>query len=359
MSAINTKMVFVSMSDQANGAENVLLMAARHNLSPIIFLKKSKDNALNIPSLHKKHYISNVSLLMGFIGLVSSIWPYRAGFTIFSTHSYLNAYLGFLKRIGYIKSKLVLRECTSVFTRYKGLKRWSYKVAYNLGYTAADVIICQTELMRNTFLSQMSYISPEIVIVIGNPIDQQQVVVKSLLTPKDIHLESDFICAAGRLIPEKGFSILIQAFKNVYAVYPNMKLLIFGDGPDREILLKLIKSNNLEGKVILKGWQSNIMPYFKKAKACVISSIKEGFPNALLEMLTLNPVVISTLCAGGIDTIPGIYKLPVNDVSDMTFSILKALQAGDQSQRQSALKYLANRSPEEYTNTIIQALNPN
>jgi glycosyltransferase involved in cell wall biosynthesis len=356
MSAINTKMVFVSMSDQANGAENVLLLAARHNLSPIIFLKKSKDNALNIPPLHKKRYISNVSLLLGFIGLVSAIWPYRTGFTIFSTHPYLNAYLGFLKRMGYIKSKLVLRECTSVFTRYSGLKKWSYKVTYRLGYSAADVIICQTELMRNTFLSQMNYISPEIVIVIGNPVDQQQIVVKSLLTPKDIHLESDFICAAGRLIPEKGFSILIQAFKNVYAVYPNMKLLIFGDGPDREILFKLIKSNNLEGKVILKGWQSNIMPYFKKAKACVISSVKEGFPNVLLEMLTLNPVVISTLCAGGIDAIPGVYKLPVNNVSHMTCSIFKALQVNDQSQRQSALKYLANRSPEEYTNMIIQAL---
>jgi glycosyltransferase involved in cell wall biosynthesis len=356
MSAINTKMVFVSMSDQANGAENVLLLTARHNLSPIIFLKKSKDNTLNIPPLHKKHYISNVSLVMGFIGLIGAIWPYRIGYTIFSTHSYLNAYLGFLKRIGYIKSKLVLRECTSVFTRYKGLKRWSYKVAYSLGYTAADVIICQTELMRKNFLRQMNYISPEVVIVIGNPIDQQQVMDKSLLTPKDIHLEYDFICAAGRLIPEKGFSILIQAFKKVCAVYPNMKLLIFGDGPDKDILLKLIKSNNLEGKVILKGWQSNIMPYFKKAKACVISSVKEGFPNALLEMLILNPVVISTLCAGGIDAIPGVYKLPVNNVSEMTFSILKALQVNDQSQRQSALKYLANRSPEEYTNTIIQAL---
>src|ERR1700754_1350569 len=152
MSEVKQNMVFISMSDEANGAENVLLMAATATGAPLLFLKKAKTGGLRIPAGQVSQYVSSKSMLMGFLGLIRLLKPYRKGFIIMSTHPYLNAYLGFLKRIGYLKSQLIVRECTSVFTRFTGLKKWSYQLAYRLGYPGVSLVVCQTALMRNQFI---------------------------------------------------------------------------------------------------------------------------------------------------------------------------------------------------------------
>ena len=118
----------------------------------------------------------------------------------------------------------------------------------------------------------------------------------------------EFICAAGRLIPIKGFSLLINAFKPIVEKRKDLKLVILGEGPERDNLQKQIHQLGLEGSVILMGHVANPYVYFKYAKVCVVSSIEEGFPNTLLQMIALNTLVVSTLCAGGIAEIPSILK---------------------------------------------------
>ena len=60
------------------------------------------------------------------------------------------------------------------------------------------------------------------------------------------------------------------------------------------IFSKLIKKLNLEGKVIIKPYDSNIYEKIAKAKLFVLSSLYEGMPNVVLESLVLKTKVVST-----------------------------------------------------------------
>lgn len=351
-----SRMVFVSISDVANGAENVLLMLAEASKSRIIFLKKSNKHGLQIPKRIAHSYASDKSIILGLLKLIILLFPYRQGCTIMSTHPYLNAYLGILKRIGYLKSSLVVRECSSVLTRYSGLKKLSYKLAYRMGYPGANLVVCQTGLMKEQFLSHISFIPPNKVIVLNNPIDGEAIIKKSQKYLAKGYRNAQFICAAGRLIPEKGFDVLIKAIKCIECQFPELKLLVFGDGPQKAVLNQMINDYGLTDKVILKGWIKNPVPYFKNAKVCVVSSIKEGFPNVLLEMLSVNPRLVSTLCAGGIEAIPEIFTAKVNDVDDLAIAIKKALNSEQEAHKIKHNNYLLNRTPAVYIDAATNSL---
>lgn len=349
------RLLFVSITDQANGAENILLQAARASNANLIFLKKVESGGLNIPDDLHAEYMGTGSIASGFFRLIKGLRHYRSDYIVFSTHPYLNAYLGLLKRIGYLKSKLIVRECSSVLTRYSGLKKWSYKLAYWLGYPGVNLVVCQTRNMRDTFVQHLPYIDEQRVIIQKNPIDIEQNLIKGEASLPLADATAEFICAAGRLIPEKGFDILIMAFDEIKASRPNLRLFIFGEGPEQASLEKLISELKLEDRVILKGWVANPMPYFKRAKACVVSSIKEGFPNVLLQMLILNPVVISTNCAGGIDEIPGIYLAEADNVNSLTTTINIALSTNNPN-KDLIMQYVEDRTPEIFIKSILNAL---
>lgn len=356
MSDIADKMLFISMSDAANGAENVLLMAAKASKAPIIFLKKLDEGSLQIPEGIVHKYATKKSMFAGFLNLIILLFPYRKGYVLMSTHPYLNAYLGVLKRIGYLRSPLVVRECTSVFNRYSGLKKMSYKLAYHLGYPAVSCVVCQTELMRQQFLEHVPFIGQSKVIVLDNPVDLDLIINKAKIAINDPYLGAEFICAAGRLIPEKGFAVLIGAFSRIAKEYPELRLLLFGDGPQKAFLNKLIAAYGLTTRVIVKGWTKNPVPYFKSARVCVVSSIKEGFPNVLLEMMSVNPIVVSTLCAGGIESIPGILTANVNDINHLAAVIKKALSTQPKNNRTKLNGYLSNRTPAKFIEAVNNAL---
>ena len=152
--------------------------------------------------------------------------------------------------------------------------------------------------MKAQFIKNLPFISKKINIkTIPNPINLK----KTLQPNTDFIFNEDYIVAAGRLIEEKGFDILIDAFNLLQNDYSNLKLVILGEGPLRSHLEAKINDLNLVSKILLPGRVSNIFDYFKLARVCVVSSRIEGFPNVLLEMMSQNTNVISTRCAGDID----------------------------------------------------------
>lgn len=353
MESISDRLLFVSMSDEVGGAENIICMIAGVTRSPLIFLKTVCNSSLSIPKFLKVEYLTKGAMLLGFLKLIKAIYPYRKTHIIFSTHPYLNSYLGLLKRIGYIKSDLIVRECTSVFTRYTGLKRLSYRIAYRIGYPGVSLIICQTEIMRNQLLEENRFIPEGKALIKENPVDLNLILKKADESLKDNVIESEFICSAGRLITEKGFSVLIYAFAKIVEQHNNLKLLILGEGRLRNNLNSLIKETGLDGKIILMGHIANPLPYFKKAKICIVSSIKEGFPNVLLEMMAVSPSsVISTLCAGGIEDIPFIVKVKVNDVNGLASAINSVLCSAQK--KNDVSNYFKHRTPKKYIDSILK-----
>lgn len=356
METLKQKIIFISLTDAPNGAENVLLMMANAVDGEMYFLKKQPFSGLKIAENITRTYLSDKSIFLGFVKLVPLLRNYKKQDVLMSTHPYLNAFLGFLKRIGYLRAQLIVRECTSVFTRFTGIKKSIYKIIYRMGYPAVDLVVCQTVLMKEQLLMHNPFLSKVKVLVQPNPIDFNKIVAKSNQPLINGDAKLDFICSAGRLIPEKGFPILIAAFKLVKEDHPNLKLILLGEGKERDLLTRIIAENNLTDAVFLKGQIDNPSPYFKQAKLCVVSSIKEGFPNVLLEMMSVNTAVVSTLCAGGINEIPAIAKVEVNNVKALATAINKTLEQKQTQTNQITVQYLYSRRPEVFTQSILSAL---
>jgi len=107
-----------------------------------------------------------------------------------------------------------------------------------------------------------------------------------------------FILALGRLVSQKGFDYLIEAFANSKAK-DNVDLLICGEGDDKEKLQVMIDERGMTGKIILKGNVENPFAYYAKADFYVLSSRHEGFPNILIEALACGCPCISFDCKTG------------------------------------------------------------
>ncbi len=108
-------------------------------------------------------------------------------------------------------------------------------------------------------------------------------------------LNSSFtIGAFGRLTSEKGFDVLICAFKKVIHVVPDSKLIIWGDGYLRKALEELIRKENLSDSVILPGYTEYVAYYLKQINMMVMSSHTEGFPIILLEAMKYKVPVLAT-----------------------------------------------------------------
>lgn len=109
----------------------------------------------------------------------------------------------------------------------------------------------------------------------------------------------EYIIGVGRLTKSKQFDVLIKGYKRSELPKNNIKLLILGDGVERENLNQLINDLNINEFVELIGFKKNAFEYIKKAKALVLTSKSEGFPMVLIEALTLKTPIISFDCKSG------------------------------------------------------------
>lgn len=112
-------------------------------------------------------------------------------------------------------------------------------------------------------------------------------------------LESKTIIAAGRLVPQKGFDLLIEAFKIVNEKHPDWKLKIFGGGRERQNLLDLIEEKELYNHVVLMGSTPNIDVELTKSSIYALSSRFEGFGMVIVEAMQCGVPVVSFDCPKG------------------------------------------------------------
>jgi colanic acid/amylovoran biosynthesis glycosyltransferase len=108
------------------------------------------------------------------------------------------------------------------------------------------------------------------------------------------------ILCVGRLVPAKGQYILLAAVERLVKSYPNVRLRLVGDGPDRKGLEGAIASKGLGRYVTLEGSvnQDRIRDYYHQADIFVLPSFAEGIPVVLMEAMAMEVPCISTFVAG-------------------------------------------------------------
>lgn len=142
-------------------------------------------------------------------------------------------------------------------------------------------------------------------------------------------LESDgipLVWGVGRLVPQKDFSTLLEAFFLVRAKRP-CRLIILGEGPMRQQLEGRVSALGLRDCVSLPGWVENPWAFVTRASLFVLSSRHEGFPGVLVEALACGCPAVSTDCPAGPSEIiedPSLLA-PVGNSEALSSIILRAL----------------------------------
>ncbi|HSY08594.1 MAG TPA: glycosyltransferase family 4 protein [Steroidobacteraceae bacterium] len=139
------------------------------------------------------------------------------------------------------------------------------------------------------------------------------------------------ILGIGRLLYEKGFDILLQAFAQVAPRFPAWRLGIVGEGTERRALLQLREELNLIDRVEFTGEVREIENWMARASLVVHPSRREGFPNVVLEAMGMGVAVVCADCHSGIseliaDGING-RLVPVGDVNALALVMAELMGA--------------------------------
>lgn len=143
--------------------------------------------------------------------------------------------------------------------------------------------------------------------------------------PRPIPTGSRTLVAVGRLVPEKGFDLLIEALAGV----AEAELVILGEGPDRARLEGLVAGHGLHDRVRLPGYAADTRPLLDAARLCVLSSRFEGYPAVLIEALAAGRPVVATDCTPAVHELlgdPAVGRaVPIDDAAAMTAAIAAML----------------------------------
>lgn len=107
------------------------------------------------------------------------------------------------------------------------------------------------------------------------------------------------LLAVGRLEPQKGFDLLIDAFAMLAAEHPQWTLVIVGEGAERSSLEARAARLGLAGVVRMPGHAGNLADWYRRADLFVLSSRYEGFPNVLAEAMAHGCAAVSFDCPTG------------------------------------------------------------
>lgn len=165
------------------------------------------------------------------------------------------------------------------------------------------------------------------------------------------------LVAVGRLVPQKGFDLLLQAFARIAPQHPDWDLVIWGEGPERKTLETLRAALQLDDRVKLPGVSRGAGDWIGSGDAFVLSSRFEGWGNVLLEAMAAGYPVVSFDCQWGPGEMirPEVDGLlvPPGDIEALADSLSRLL--GDPELRQR-LGLAASLSATRFSTSVILPL---
>lgn len=180
--------------------------------------------------------------------------------------------------------------CEHVYPAFSGLGKFAAQLQ-KWTYRRADLITVQTHSALSFFPLERGYQTA----VIPNPVALPE----SEAIESQIYTDDRHVIAIGKLTPQKGFDLLIQAFAQICNEHPEWTLTIFGDGDMRGELEDLCSRLRLDERVFLPGVVTNIDAQLRKADIFALSSRFEGFPVTLCEAMACEVPVIAADCLSG------------------------------------------------------------
>jgi len=148
-------------------------------------------------------------------------------------------------------------------------------------------------------------ISKDKIKVIYNGVDFKPSELTKEEARRQIGIFGHIILSAGRLVPWKGFRMLIKMMPRVFEINQAFRLIVIGDGPDRKTLESMVRNLGLGNKVFLLGKknQEELAKYMASADMFVLNTGYEGFSHQILETMAAGVPVITTAVGGNKEVI--------------------------------------------------------
>jgi len=225
-------------------------------------------------------------------------------------------------------------------------------------YPMADAVVAVSDGVAED-MCRVSGLARKYVQTVYNPIDFKGLAAAAK-EPLDeawfAEGEPPVILAIGRLEVQKNFPNLLRAFAEVRRSTP-ARLLILGEGSERERLTAMVAEMGLGEDVALPGFVANPAAYMARSAVFAMSSSWEGMPVALIEALTLGVPVVSTDCPSGPAEIldKGTYGelVPMDDSPALAGAILKVLGG---EKKPSAMEWLAQFDSDLITERYLELM---
>ena len=337
---INKKIVMLNGSLAGGGAEGVCVNIANNlvlrgwqvdllilNLKNEVYRDRLSDdvNLINL-NVSRARY-SSLSLLK---------YIYKNKPKVFLVFNYeLSIMLVILRIFLKLKIKIISRNVSTLSVRIKELGRKSFWSRYVINpiikffYPMQDHIINQCNEMHKDLLIELPQLNKKSSIIY-NPISSH---ISDYGNLNDLNLaeRKNYLLCVGRLEEVKAFNYAIEAFAGISDRFPKLRLKIVGKGSLEKDLKNKAWELSVLDRVDFEGFRENVVPYYLNAKATILTSLYEGYPNALLESISLGTPVISFDCKSGPNEI---IKNNINghlvrylDVEDLKNKICKILES--------------------------------
>jgi glycosyltransferase involved in cell wall biosynthesis len=221
-------------------------------------------------------------------------------------------------------------------------KRTLFRPLIRFAYGRADHVVCVSRGVAEDTREILQL--TQIPLVIYNPVITENFHARARERVDDEWFNSinvPVVLAVGRLTKLKDFLTLIKAFGLVRAQMP-AKLIILGEGEERERIEESIRALQLEHDVFLPGFRENPYAFLNRSAVFVMSSTREALPTVLIEALALGIPIVSTDCEHGPreildDGLLG-HLVPVGDAPRMAQGIMQALSSSAVRQNGSTLE---------------------
>jgi glycosyltransferase involved in cell wall biosynthesis len=215
-------------------------------------------------------------------------------------HSHM-VHANLLARVGRILNPSVPVVCT-VHNVNEG-RRWR-EIAYRLTDRLASATTAVSSTISERYV-RVGAVPPGRILTIPNGIDLADEIVDAetrAAARREFGGESGFVwICVGRLVPEKGHAMLVEAFATVREAHPEVRLAIVGDGLERSHVASVVGDRGLGDVVFLLGQRLDVATLLAGADAFVLASHWEGLPMVLLEAAAQALPIVSTDVGGNRD----------------------------------------------------------